>query len=188
MLRFPKTLLRRFGRSEKGAMTVEAAILIPFMFILIVICYIVFDAIRQQAVNQRATYALVDMLSRETDFITPDYMTRAKDVLEFLSQQDDSEISLRVTVAQWDENRKRFNRMWSEKSGPKFSIRSEKEVRDIAGRLPLMVDGDQIIIVETLVDYEPPLNLGFLPREIETFSFASPRYTPQLLWCNNNCT
>lgn len=186
MTRLLRKLLH-FRRAEAGAMTVEAAILIPFLFVLILICYVVFDAIRQQAVNQRATYAITDMFSRETELITPDYMTNAREMLRFVSGLPNSDVTLRVSVAEWDEDNEEFVREWSETRGPALVAYTDANINDIADRLPIMTHEEQVIVIETVMEYDPPFNLGFLPRQIRTFSFASPRYAPQLRWCESDC-
>ena len=184
----PARLLRRFRRDEDGAMTVEAAILLPFLFILVIICFMIFDSIRQHAVAQRSTYVITDMLSRETQRVDVTYLENARAALRTLTGLENSEMSLRVSVIEWDDTRRKFNLLWSQKRGNGLNVRTPAGMRDLAARLPIMADRDQLILVESLMDYTPPINVGVLPRQIETFTFARPRYAPQLLWCAANCT
>lgn len=187
MTRLLRNAMRRFGRAQDGTMTVEACILMPFLFVLIVICVILFDSIRQQTLNHRSTYAVVDMLSRETAHIDPAYVGNARQMMAFLSRLEADAVSIRVSVARWDEDENRHVLMWSAQEGEALAAHTDASIALVADRLPIMVDDDQVVLVETLVDYDPPLAVGVAPRRIGTFTFASPRYAPQLLWCDDDC-
>ena len=53
---------------------------------------------------------------------------------------------------------------------------------DIAELIPIMAVGDQVIIVETLMVYEPQLSIG-LKADIYGNAVATrPRFVPQVLW------
>jgi len=66
--------LRGFRSDERGYVTVEAMILLPVILWIFAACWVYFDAFRQQSVNQKASYTIGDMLSRETNYITPAYI------------------------------------------------------------------------------------------------------------------
>lgn len=173
--------IKRFRRDEKGNLTVEAMFLMPVLAISFVLMYIIFDAIRQHTINQRAAYTISDMLSRETDYINPMYMDHAREMLVWLTSKHKRDVSLRVSVLRYDAQRDRYTVMWSKTRGP-VDPHQNKDMPALKEKLPGMVDGEQVILTETWTDYQPPMNLGFLPREVRTFVFARPRFTPQLKW------
>ncbi|MWD26524.1 hypothetical protein E0K89_003440 [Aquicoccus sp. SCR17] len=183
-LRLARARLREFLRDSRASITVESAILLPILSICFVLMYVIFDAFRQQAVSQKASYTISDMLSRETDYINPTYMDHAREMLEWLSSQHRQDIALRVTVISYDADQDRYAVEWSKTRGDSQPWHSS-DVRDWHDQLPVMVDNEQVILVETWSQYEPPLNVGFLPREIRTRVFTRPRFTGQLKWRGN---
>ena len=176
--------LRRFRKNEGGNMTIEAAFLMPVMVISVVIMYLIFDAIRQHAVNQKAAYVISDMLSRETDYIDPDYMRRARQMLKFMTSQHKRDITLRVSVLRYDAEKEKYEVQWSKKRGPVPPLKN-RDMSAMEAKLPALSHFEEVVIVESWVEYDPPLNLGFLPREIRTMVFNRMRFTPQLLWSGN---
>ena len=61
-----------------------------------------FDSTRAQAVAEKSAYAISDMISRETQPITPTYMTNARNIYKDLSGLSPGETALRVTLLRWD--------------------------------------------------------------------------------------
>lgn len=182
-LRLLRARLRHFARDTRASLTVEAAILMPILATTFVLMYVIFDAFRQQAVNQKAAYAISDMLSRETDYITPAYLDNARSMLRWLSSKHSQNVTLRVTIVSYDADEDRYEVKWSRTRGAKDSYESS-DIRDWHDKLPVMVDNEQVILLETWVDYEPPINVGFLPREIRTRVFTRPRFSSQVSWSN----
>ena len=172
--------LRRFARAERGNMTVEAVILMPILLTTFVGLYSVFDGFRAQTVNQRAAYTVSDMLSRETQFIDDTYIDNAYDLLTFMADTQTTDIKMRVTVISYNEKRDRFSVVWSEVRGTGYTPYRNRDVRDWHDILPIMVDGEQTILVETSILYEPPVGFGLGSKTIDTRVFNRPRFAPQL--------
>ena len=53
---------------------------------------------------------------------------------------------------------------------------------DLAERLPVMPDGERVILVETSNEWVPAFNVGFETTLLDNFNFTSPRFAPQLCW------
>ena len=51
-----------------------------------------------------------------------------------------------------------------------------------AVNLPLMVDEERQILVETRTVYEPPFTVGLSQQTLRTFVFTRPRFAPQVLF------
>ena len=54
----------------------------------------------------------------------------------------------------------------------------------------MMAQGDRVIMVETSVQYTPPINpvlTGVTAREIYDITMTRPRFSPQLCWGNLSC-
>ena len=181
-LRLAPPRLARFARDDRGNMTVEAAILMPILLMTFVGLYSVFDGFRQQSVDQRAAYTLSDMLSRETDLIDDTYIDNAYKMLRFLANTQDSNVRMRISVVSYNEFQDRYTIEWSEVRGGTYKSYLTKDVKDWHDILPIMADGDQLILVETQVDYIPPVGFGLGKRTISTRVFNRPRFTSQLRW------
>ncbi len=174
--------LARAWREDQGSLSVEAAILLPLLLITILFLYVAFDAFRQHAVNQRANYTIADMLSRQTDFVTPAYMDGLEGLMEFLSAAPDEDIDLRITVVSYDEDDDSYSVEWSQARGSNLSPLDDATLEGYRDRLPRMVDGEQLILTETRVEYQSPINARLFVRPYNTYVFTRPRFAPQLLW------
>ena len=201
-LRRPIARLARFGRDSRGYVTLEIMIFLPVVFLIFAACWVFFDVFRQQSVNQKANYAIGDLLSRETQEIDDTYIDNTYSLLKLLTLTDDTLYSadpleslalpglvgdtwyktdLRITVVRYDASDNRYNVAWSAARGDHASL-SGNLPADLTRLMPEMTGGTQVILVETWDDYQPTFSVGLDPFEIHTFSFTHPRYAPQLAW------
>jgi len=176
--------LRGFRDEDQGSIAVETIIVIPILFWGYLSMFAIFDAYRQQAINQKAAYTLGDIISRETTPIDNNYLIGAREMLAYLTANETTDVALRVTSVTYDEDNDEYVRFWSEKKGwmPELSNEAIQALRD---DLPVMPDNETVVVVETFVNYDPPFNTGLQNREIHNFVFTRPRYAPQVLWSDN---
>jgi hypothetical protein len=172
--------MRRFISDGSGSVAVEAVLVLPFLFWAFLATFVYFDAFRQSAVNQKAAYTIGDMLSRETAAVNDTYVNSLQSLFEFLTKRN-SEPSLRVSVAMWDEEDNRYRLDWSEGRGNRGAL-TEDEVNAMRDRLPNLPDNERIILVETWSTYKPAFNVGLKQDELYNLVFTSPRFAPQLVW------
>ncbi len=177
-----KTLLGRYSRDEDANMSVEAVILMPILMWAFVAMFVFFDNFRAHSVSQKAAYTIGDMMSRETDYITPTYMDSAHQLLQLLAEAESGDTSLRVTVIKYNADTDRYQRVWSEQRGPELAPLDNTAVGKLAPRLPVMVHNEQVILVETKTKYHQVADIGLLNDEVDTFVVTSPRFAPQVLW------
>ena len=150
-----------------------------------------FDAYRAEAISNNAGLTIADMFSRETDYITPDYMDGALGLLKFLTLADDTP-QLRVTVVRWiapdpvntplvgD-----YHVVWSQRRGTDSAILplDTLELRkNFLGQIPIMSHNERGIIVETWTDHTPPYSVGLNDMTMNTFTVIRPRFASQLCW------
>lgn len=174
--------LARFRRDDRGSIAVETVIILPMLFWAYLSMFAIFDAYRQHAINQKVAYTIGDIISRETNPVTPSYMNGARELVRYLSSaRQTSDVAIRVTSVRWDGNNNIYRRDWSEKRGW-VSRLSNNEVQALASRLPTMPHNERVMIVETFVKYDPPFNTGLQNRTITNFVFTRPRYAPRVLW------
>jgi Flp pilus assembly protein TadG len=176
-----KSLLRgRFARSENGAGHIEAVIMIPAMFVVIITSMTLLDLMRQHNMHTKAAFTIGDMVSRETLPIDADYLTGAHNLLNTMTRTP-QDSTVRLSVVRYDSTDKKMKLDWSKTAGPSQQL-TDAVVSDWADRLPNMVHNERMIIVETFARYNPPFEVGLGIPEIENFVFTRPRYAPQVLW------
>jgi Flp pilus assembly protein TadG len=172
--------IRAFAGDRRGSVTVEAVIMLPLLFWAYCALFSFFDAYRQTSINQKAAYTISDALSRETSPIDNDYLDSMRDMLQFLTRSG-SERRLRVSVIRYDADQSEHTVEWSQTRGSVVALNTG-EMGALAASLPVMVDEERIILVETWTDYVAPFNIGLNDTTIPTFVFTRPRFAPQLLF------
>lgn len=172
--------LKVFAEDRRGSVTVEAVIMLPLLFWAYCALFSFFDAYRQTSINQKAAYTISDALSRETAPIDDEYLDAMRDMLQFLTRSG-SERRLRVSVIRYDANTTTHTVEWSQTRGT-VSALSGGDLGTMAHNLPVMVDEERLILVETWTDYVAPFNIGLNDTTIPTFVFTRPRFAPQLLF------
>lgn len=180
MMRSMFRRLRRFRDDEGGSVAIETLMMVPFLSWAMLSTLAYFDAYRAEAISQKAGLTIADMFSRETDYITPDYMTGARELLRFLTLAENNP-DLRVTVVRYRASNDRYLRVWSKKKGGVSSL-SWSEVKDLAPKLPELADGERIIVVETFTKYSQPYAVGLSDFTMDTFHVISPRFSTTLCW------
>lgn len=176
-----KSLLRcNFARREDGTIAIEAMIVLPLLFGTFLSIFTIFDAFRQYSLNQKAAYTIADAISRETIPINNDYMNGSRDLFEYMTRSG-TDVGLRVTSVYYDADEDTYKVDWSQTRGGHSQLDSS-HTSDWHERLPMMVDNERVVVVETWSSYDPPFKTGLEETEIRNFVFTRPRYAPRVLW------
>ena len=187
---------RSFLRDDRGYVTIEVLIFTPLLLLIFeerghlliyhptaVIfgaCWVFFDAMRQQNVNQKANYVISDMISRETDPLDDIFVDGSFGLFNSLTQSYGEETAMRISVARYNRGPQRWVVYWSETRGDKVAMQN-KDLQNIIDRMPRgYVHNEHLILVETWEHYDPVLDVGLGPFDIRTYSFTKPRYAPQV--------
>ncbi len=174
--------MRRFLRSdEAGSVSVETIIIMPILLWVYVASFVFFDGFRTHNQNVKAAYTIGDLLSRETNTINNAYLDDLSDVFDFLTFNRNPSY-LRVTQIRWQQAHNRYRVDWSYATDGNNSERlRNSDMAGIAHRLPPMVNGERVLLVESFTDYTPAFNVG-LSTTIEFVNFVptSPRFAPML--------
>ena len=184
-----KALLRKFRRDNEGYVTIEVMFMLPVLFVLFGAAWVYFDVFRQQSVNQKANYAIGDMLSRETEEIDDTFIDNSFKLFGVLTKNvtEPDELTgrygadLRISVVEYNANNRRYSVVWSAARGD-YEELNRNDAENYANRLPNMANNGQVIMVESREDYYPVFNVGLDPLELKTYSFTHPRYAPQVLF------
>ena len=178
-----KSLLRgRFAREEKGAAHIEAMIMIPLMFGVMMTSMSMLDLLRQHGAHQKAAFTIGDMVSRETLPLDQEYLVGTHHLLNTLTRTP-QDSSVRLTVVRYNLKNDKMQIDWSKSTGA-YTPLTNDDVRDWTDRLPHMINNERMIIVETAARWESPLNIGLGRQVIDNFVFTRPRYSPQVLWAD----
>ena len=183
-MRTLRQYLKRFSRDETGGLAIETVVILPVLFWSYLSMFAIFDAYRQHAINTKAAYTIGDMVSRETTPLDSNYMTGVREMLAYLTVNDTSDVSVRITSVRYDADSNNYERDWSEEKGWNSRL-TTTQVKALKDALPVMPDNERVIVVETFVKYDPPFKTGLQPREIKNFVFTRPRYAPQVLWSDD---
>ena len=174
------TRLRKFGQGTDGSVTVEFALVMPFVYWAFVASFVYFDGYRQSSVNLKAAYTISDLLSRETMSVNDAYIDSMQNVLDLMVRES-SETTMRISVVRWNNDDGRYYIDWSANRGFPEAL-NDSNVTDLSDRLPTMPHMERVILVETNNTYNPSFNVGLDPVQLENFVFTRPRFAPQLKW------
>lgn len=192
-MRFMRSLLRRFGRDESGALLAEAVIVLPIMLWSYLALFVYWDAYRSLNSMQKASYTLSDMISREMLPVNQTYVNGMKSVMEYLID-DDQDVALRVTSVTWDQETLKFMVHWSATTSTTLPVLTNTTLQTLINdgtttnvRMPEMSDGDYVVLVETTVGYHPAFNVGLSDSVQEQFIVTRPRFVPCISFANAAC-
>jgi len=179
--------LRRFRKSEHGTATMETVIMLPFLFTGLVMMYDFFDIFQFKNTREKATYTIADMLSRETAVVTDTYIDNTKVLYDTLTGNRGIN-QIRTSVVRYhndpDQNIDEFDLRWSEVRGTgDLTELTDADVKNAHAAFPNMVDGQDLIVVETQSTYDPGISLGFFAdTPVTTSMFMNLRFAPQLCY------
>lgn len=176
-----KSFLARFRDSRSGTITVEAVIVVPLLFWALQATFEFFEIHRYQSVREKATYAVVDLISREQAPIDQPFLDGSKQLFDDFTN-DDGDNQLRVSVITYVADDDEYAVVWSQIRGigPMIPLQTA-DVATAHEALPTLGNGRQVILVESWSDYQPGLSAGFETTvPISTRVFTSPRFVEQI--------
>lgn len=176
--------IRRRARKDDGSISVEAMLMLPLLIWAFLGSYVFYDAYRAQFVNTKAGYTIGDILSRETGYITPEYLDSLHDLQSFLVARQDP-IRLRVSVIEYDDDAEDHSVIWSQNRGGGGTI-DDDDIDAMLGSIPLMSDGEKAVIVQTSMQYVPIYAAGIDILQFDDFVITRPRFASQLCWNSDN--
>ncbi|SFP66150.1 TadE-like protein [Tranquillimonas alkanivorans] len=189
MMRRALQVIRRFTKREEGSQTVEFVLMLPLLLWAVGALYVYMDAFRMRSVATKAAYTVADMLSRETNVIDQDYLDGVHGVLNFLNGSN-ANTRLRVTVVSCDadcetDERRDLRVRWSHSTGSTPTLTDgDLDQPPYSVRIPTLVQGEDLILVETEVDYEPAFAFGLAALTFDNLMNTRPRFARAPCWEN----
>lgn len=171
--------LRRFQREDRGAVTVEFLIVFPLLVWAYVAMWVFFDMMRVAASHQKAAYVISDMLSRETDYITPTYIDNTKSLFDYLMVID-RDNAIRISSIGYDDDTESYEVVWSQARGDQEALETS-DIADWDDQLPLLAAGDELILVETWYRYHISFSqIDLDDIDLHNFVYTRPRFAAVL--------
>lgn len=180
-----RSLLARlavFRDDTRGTMTVEMVVTLPLLIWALVATYEFFEIHRYQSVRDKATYTIADMLSREEIGINDIYIDNAKTLFDQITN-DTGVNQIRISVIEFVDDDDEYVTQWSEVRGSGLftPFAEDEEFPGGAQTLPIMTDGEVVVLVESRSLYRPLLDLVFDDEiPMSTRAFTSLRFSPEL--------
>lgn len=176
-------VLRRFHRDERGVIALETIVLTPLLVTALLFAFAFYDFHLQQSVREKTTYTVTDALSRETDVIDDAYIDNLKTTFDMIAGTR-SPTQMRVSVIRFHDtaNTDWFELRWSEVRGAgSLSPLTQAEMESEAARLPIMIGGQDLILVETRGQHVPLMTNGLIGEvTLATRMFMTLRFASQL--------
>ena len=194
-LRFISRLLKALREDERDTMPVEGLLAFTFLAWWYMASFTFFDAFRQKNINLKAAYTIADMLSRETGPIAGDstsvqinqtYVNGLNTMFDYLTNSRQP-TWIRVTSVYWDDNDNKYRVDWSATSGTGHDEMTTYMLQAYKDRIPVMPNGDTVVLVETFMAYTPVFKVGLDPRWFQTFITTAPRFASCVPWQTDGC-
>lgn len=174
-------LTSRFFCNEKGSLSVEACFAVPILAWAIAATFVFFDAFKTLNVAQKATYTIADMISREETAVDADYITALHETFDYLAG-DAGVNAIRVSVVEMTVDPVTGDNVlaliWSE--GVNYD--ELVDLDPIRDRIPGISAGEQLVVVESVQQWEPAISVGPVRYQFREVALARPRFAPRICW------
>ncbi len=171
-----KSLIRRYWSDTRAAVAFEAVIIVPILAWAFTASFVFFDAYRVYNSSIKATYAVADVISRQTNTITGYDINGMAAIFEHLVR-DTSGARMRVTQIHWDGSEYQVD--WSHGTNGEAQLYNSS-MEELEELLPVMAVSERIVLVETFVPYQPAFDFGLELLNFSNFTFTRPRYAGQV--------
>lgn len=167
-------------------MSVEAVIIFPLLMWAYAAMFVYWDAFKSQNINLKATYTIADLISRYECPIMNADIEGMNSVYSYLIRSDNGN-DIRVSVVSMgvadDGVTPELDLEWSYATGV---MTKYDNLDNVQGKLPIMATGDQLILVDSTMNWEPPLTFALIDLGLGNMTFGNsvftaPRFIPQVL-------
>ena len=185
--------LTKFLRDETANMTVEFVVILPLLILWYIGTLVFFDAYKSRMQADAAAYTIADIMSRfeATDTKPGLQMNDIDELLLLRTSMLPSAPAggwLRFSSIHYDDSDGSYNVQWSCVATGGQALGLESGNIPVA-ELPLMLDDEVIIMVESVVPYRPLVDwVGIAERTWLTRATVSPRFEDEILMEVGECT
>jgi hypothetical protein len=175
-----RNFIQRLLKDENGSIAVESVVIFPLLIWAYMAFFVYFDAYRSQSMAMKASYAIADVFSRRTDYVTANYMDGIEQLHELMTRSPEP-TRLLLTVFTFNAEEEQYNVVWSEGEGGVIPMTTEV-LNTLSTQLPAIPSGERMILLQTWSEYEPVFQVGLADTTLNSFVVIRPRYAPQLCW------
>ncbi len=205
--RRPARPLSRFGTDTRGSVSVETIIVLPMLLWALVATVVFFDGFRTRHQTQTAALTVSDIISRETNMLTSGYLEGMNEVFDFLAdarQPTRLRISsliwnstLERPQVQWSygtrgmapltdpvlellvgNDHEGLMPLFGDDNGFSFAgARAQMPEPDFIDRIPPILPGEAVIVVESFALWSPFMEFGLAQRRLTHTVATRPRFT-----------
>jgi hypothetical protein len=201
--------VRGFLQDMRAALSIELIFAIPLLIWAYLGMAIFQDAFRAKMEGEAAALHIADLISRNTDEITVDYLEGMNDVFDFLTTRT-RETRLRISSVMLDTETGEPHIVWSHGTrglSPLVDMRSTSNdegegtgfgnsvnqlpIEQLERRIPTILPGEALILVETFALWKSPLKTFMGLKYLDDIRLAPlavtrPRFSPFIRFENDN--
>lgn len=150
--------IARFRRNEEGTITIEFVIVAPIFIVVIAMGFEFFDAFKSYNRAHKASYAVADLISRDTLVEDTDIQTMHA-FLDGLLPWMNGDKTLRVSSIMYKSGK--WKVMWSKvNQRGKVKRLIDSDIKgELLAKMPSIAEGDTIILTETAVPHRPLIDM-----------------------------
>lgn len=185
-----------FMRDERGNVLGEAVVILPMVIWSYLAFFVYWDAYKTTNVAQKAAFTVADLISREQVTLGTSYVPGMLNLLRYLVD-DQTSTKIRVTsllfsegatvnIGQDDPDDKTMVQ-WSISPNNLMIPYTDATLQNVLNKIPAMYDGDSVILVETMMDFNPMFDVGMASRQVTNFVVTRPRFLPKICMTGFTC-
>lgn len=168
-------------RREDGTVTTEAVIIMPLLAFFYCATFVWFDAFRQKTLIMKASYAVSDVLSRQSE-VDENFLDDMRDMLDYMIPSNAAP-KMRISLIEYntrDAATNKYRLRWSYGPNGLPDLTQEDLDRD-SSWIPAMGDLDAVVVTETAVSYQPIFRVGIKDTVYRNTFVTRPRFDLSLL-------
>jgi hypothetical protein len=171
-------VIRRFCKDENAAIAMETVIITPVLAWCFIASFVFFDAFRTYNSSIKATYAVADIVSRQTNMLFESDIEGYANIFEHLVRNNGN-ARLRVSQIFYNGNTDTYCVEWSDATNGEAELFTAN-LPDIEELLPNMAHAERLILVQSSIPYQPVFRAGIDIITFRNFTFTRPRYAGQV--------
>ncbi|MBN2629071.1 MAG: hypothetical protein JXR75_00860 [Rhodobacteraceae bacterium] len=183
---------RGFAREEDGLVATEMILMFPLYLFAIMGTYTYWDAWDVVNRSQKAAYTVSDLITRQYAPVSEDYVEGLFGTMSYMMGPS-LPTETRITSIFYNGTDDTYEVIWSRASGGTFSPLTTDTVLTIESHLPDLADGDSIVVVETITDFEPLMGESVyafiepLAGDKKHVVVTRPRFVPKICMLDVAC-
>lgn len=174
----PLRKIRRFWKDDSAAVALETVIITPVLVWCFIGSFVFFDAFRTYNSSIKATYAIADIISRQTNTVLESDIEGLSEIFEHLVRNN-GDARLRVSQIFYNGITDSFCVEWSDATNGEAELFTANLV-DMEELLPRVAHTERLILVQSFIPYQPVFNAGMDVITFSNFTFTRPRYAGQV--------